>query len=182
MGLHYQIDRRAQRKAERREAIIAIAARSFFCYGYSRTTMSAIAEEMGGSKGTLWRYFSSKEELFAAFLDAATASFREAISAALDPRQRQEVVLTEFCEKLIDRITQDDAVALQRLVVSEVEHFPDLLGSSTNARLASAGGSSKNISLARCRGACCEMTIPAMPQKCSLACAPEAIISASFGE
>gem|GEM_PF-6945919 len=46
---------------ERRAAIVQLALRSFLAHGYEATTMSAIAKDMGGSKGTLWSYFSSEE-------------------------------------------------------------------------------------------------------------------------
>lgn len=40
------------------------ATKRFGEYGYSDTTMESIAEEAGVSKGTLYYYFDSKEELF----------------------------------------------------------------------------------------------------------------------
>jgi TetR/AcrR family transcriptional regulator, mexJK operon transcriptional repressor len=118
--------RREARKAERRAAIIEIATRVFLENGYDRASMSAIAEEMGGSKGTLWSYFTSKEELFAAVLDSATAAFRSVMSTVLDPSRPVEEVLTSFAEKFITRITMPDAIALQRLIVGEVERFPEI--------------------------------------------------------
>ena len=61
--------KREARKEERRLAILDVAKRSFLESGYSATSMSAISVELGGSKGTLWNYFPSKEELFAAVLE-----------------------------------------------------------------------------------------------------------------
>ena len=120
------VGRRETRKAERRAAIIAIATVHFLEQGYDRTSMSAIVEEMGGSKGTLWSYFASKEELFAAVLDEATASFRETMLATLDPAGDLVAVLTGLAEKFIARITDPDAVALQRLIIGEAERFPEI--------------------------------------------------------
>src|SRR3546814_1098206 len=71
-----KINRREERKTQRRASILEVARRSFFEKGYAATTMSGIAATLGGSKSTLWRYFSSKEELFAAVLDDATAEFK----------------------------------------------------------------------------------------------------------
>ena len=120
------VGRREARKAERRAAIIAIATVHFLEQGYDRTSMSAIVEEMGGSKGTLWSYFASKEELFAAVLDEATASFRETMLATLDPAGDLVAVLTGLAEKFIVRITDPDGVALQRLIIGEAERFPEI--------------------------------------------------------
>ena len=61
--------RREARRQSRREAILDVAAQSFLEHGYAGTTMSAIAATLGGSKGTLWSYFASKEVLFAAVID-----------------------------------------------------------------------------------------------------------------
>ena len=69
----------------RREEILAAAARCFARHGFHRTTMQAVADELGASAGVLYRYFRSKEEIVAAIarehrrqegaaLDAATAA------------------------------------------------------------------------------------------------------------
>lgn len=69
--------KREARKEERREMILEIAKREFLDHGYSGASMSAISAELGGSKGTLWSYFPSKEDLFAAVLDHATREYRD---------------------------------------------------------------------------------------------------------
>jgi TetR/AcrR family transcriptional regulator, mexJK operon transcriptional repressor len=120
------VSRRDQNKAERRAAIIRLAARSFLENGYEATTMSAIAKEMGGSKGTLWSYFSSKEELLAAVIDGAAAAFQSFMTTVLDPKQGIRVVLTRFCETFIERISRSEAIGLQRLVIAQAERFPEI--------------------------------------------------------
>ena len=120
------LGKREQRKAERREAILNIAQQSFLEQGYDRTTMSGIAEAMGGSKGTLWSYFESKESLFEAVIDRAAAYFRADLMAALDPRGKPETGLLRFAESFIQKITSDDAIALHRIVVGESPRFPEL--------------------------------------------------------
>jgi AcrR family transcriptional regulator len=57
------------RTEEKRQEIVEIAARLFEELGYERTSMSAIAARVGGSKATLYGYFPSKEELLSAVLD-----------------------------------------------------------------------------------------------------------------
>jgi len=57
------------RTEKKRQEIIQMAAELFDRLGYERTTMSAIAERLGGSKATLYNYFQSKEELLRAVLD-----------------------------------------------------------------------------------------------------------------
>ena len=57
------------RTEEKRQEIIRIAAELFDDLGYERTSMSAIAANVGGSKATLYGYFQSKEDLLRAVLD-----------------------------------------------------------------------------------------------------------------
>ena len=72
-------ERRARDRQERREAILNAAARVFAERGPSQTTMEDIADEAEVSKGTLYLYFKSKDELFVALthrpLDALLARF-----------------------------------------------------------------------------------------------------------
>ncbi|HVY27085.1 MAG TPA: helix-turn-helix domain-containing protein [Polyangiaceae bacterium] len=53
-------------KPEVREAFVAAAARTFAELGYDATTMGAVASRAGSSIGNLYKYFSSKDQLFAA--------------------------------------------------------------------------------------------------------------------
>lgn len=57
------------RTEKKRSEIIQMAAELFDALGYERTSMSAIAARVGGSKATLYGYFESKEELLRAILD-----------------------------------------------------------------------------------------------------------------
>lgn len=67
------------RKFRRRDEILRAATDLFSEKGYHEVTMEEIAEEMGVSKGTLYNYFSSKENLY---LEILKESF-EAIEALL---------------------------------------------------------------------------------------------------
>jgi len=57
------------RTDEKRREIIRAAAGLFEELGYERTSMSAIAARVGGSKATLYGYFRSKDELLRTVLD-----------------------------------------------------------------------------------------------------------------
>ncbi|MET0371937.1 MAG: TetR/AcrR family transcriptional regulator [Sphingobium sp.] len=120
------LSRREARRRERRESILTLAARSFLESGYAATTMSGIAAKMGGSKGTLWSYFPSKEELFAAVLDHQTTAYRERLSRILDPCEELVPTLSRFCHALLEKVTSPDAIALNRLVTAEASRFPEV--------------------------------------------------------
>ncbi len=118
--------RREMRRASRREAILDVAQRSFLESGYAATTMNAIAAELGGSKGTLWSYFPSKELLFAAVLDRATASFRTQVAVVLNPADPPERAIRGFCRRFVERICRPESIALYRLVIGESQRFPEV--------------------------------------------------------
>ncbi|MBW8784690.1 MAG: TetR/AcrR family transcriptional regulator [Novosphingobium sp.] len=118
--------RREARRHNRRAAIIAVAQRSFLEHGYAGTTMSAIACALGGSKGTLWSYFPSKEVLFAAVLEDATEAFRRQVSLILNPQDDLADALERFCREFLTMLASPDAIALYRLVVGEANRFPEV--------------------------------------------------------
>lgn len=120
------LGRRAARKADRRRAILDVAERSFLERGYADTSMSTIAAELGGSKTTLWTYFRSKEELFAAVLDSKIADFQQALDEALIPSGGTEAALTRFGGVLLRKILMPGSVALHRLIVAEAGRFPTI--------------------------------------------------------
>ncbi|KFG90632.1 Transcriptional regulator [Sphingobium herbicidovorans NBRC 16415] len=121
-----RLSRRELRRRDRRDAIIAVARRSFLASGYAATTMSSIAAELGGSKGTLWSYFPSKEELFAAVLRDATETYHADLLQLLDSRGELEPTLVRFGHDLIRRLTSVEAIRLHRLIAGEANRFPEI--------------------------------------------------------
>lgn len=98
----------------------------FLEHGYAGTTMSGIAAALGGSKGTLWNHFPSKEDLFSAVLDRATRSFQAELSQILNPCGELTATLLRACSSLIEKFTSPDAIALYRLIVAEGARFPEM--------------------------------------------------------
>lgn len=120
------ITRREARRIDRRNAILNTAQASFVEHGYAGTTMSAVAAILGGSKGTLWNYFPSKEELFSAVLERATTAYREQLSQILDPCGALAPTLQRASIALIRKVTSPDGVALHRLIIAEGRRFPEM--------------------------------------------------------
>jgi AcrR family transcriptional regulator len=118
--------RREAAKQERRQAILAVARNSFLENGYAATSMSAIASQLGGSKSTLWGYFPSKEDLFAAVLDDATGAFRAALRDVLAHEGDFAETVHAFCRGFIEKVTRQDALQLHRLVAAEATRFPEV--------------------------------------------------------
>ena len=123
---HPAVSRREARRRDRREAILNVACQSFLENGYAATTMSSIAATLGGSKGTLWSYFRSKEELFAAVLHHATRDYRAGLMQILDSRGELAPTLHCFATHFLRRVTSPEAIALHRLVVTEAGRSPEM--------------------------------------------------------
>ena len=74
--------------------------------GARRLSMSAICEASGVSRGTLYRYFSTKEEVLAAVSEFVSIGFEKGVRAAADqchdPIERMQAVLYFF-----DRYTRE---------------------------------------------------------------------------
>lgn len=73
-------ERREREKQERREAILAAASNVFLERGVSGATMEDIAREAELSKGTLYLYFASKDELFLAIALCALGELAERLA------------------------------------------------------------------------------------------------------
>src|SRR4051812_40128992 len=110
----------------RRKIILKVAGQQFLQNGYGGATMSAIAAASGGSKETLWRYFPNKEVLFAAYIEHATASFRDRLASNLNWEIPIEKTLTDFAKRYIEEICSPESVELHRLAVSESARFPEI--------------------------------------------------------
>src|SRR5437764_6979058 len=83
--------------ARRREQILDAAARLFAKHGYADTDTQLLAEELGVGKGTIYRYFPSKEEVFLAAADRVMRMACEQVDANLegidDPLERIAVAI-----------------------------------------------------------------------------------------
>lgn len=114
------------RQAARRETILQIARQSFLEEGYAATSMSSIAAKLGGSKGTLYNYFASKEDLFAAVMTAHCAVARARFEI-LDVQTGSLLErLRRFGEAYLDVILDDEFLSVHRLVTGESGRFPEI--------------------------------------------------------
>jgi AcrR family transcriptional regulator len=118
--------RREARKHDRRQAILEAARASFLEKGYDGTSMSGLLATLGGSKATLWSYFRSKEELFAAMLEHATAEHRASLLACIEPTGDLVESLALFCRRFLEKLSSPDSLALWRLVAAESGRNPEI--------------------------------------------------------
>ena len=112
--------------AVRRKAFVDAAREAFLANGYAGTTMSSIASKVGGSKTTLWSYFPSKEDLFAAIVDDIVHHYGQVLSIDLPVDRPVPEVLRNFGNVLMTKLTSPPLLSLYRLVVGEADRFPHL--------------------------------------------------------
>ncbi len=114
----------ASTRGRKRLARIMEAATDLFLRdGYFATSIEAVLEASGGSKATLYSYFSTKEELFRAVVE-------EAIRTMSPPRLERlgdaKTTLTEYVVNTFETLSAPRHRALLRLTIAERERFPDL--------------------------------------------------------
>lgn len=107
------------RTDERRRGIVEAAWAVFKKNGYERTTMSDISEQVGGSKATLYGYFQSKEQLFAAVLEQVIGEQAEAAFSRLAGDGELEARLLNFARNYLESRMSPDMVAIERALIAE---------------------------------------------------------------
>ncbi|MGQ2903246.1 MAG: TetR/AcrR family transcriptional regulator [Neoaquamicrobium sediminum] len=119
----------ATRTRRSREKIIAAAEEVFLHNGFLGANMDTVAEHAGVSKQTVYAHFHSKEALFIQVVEAMTGG------AAREIREDEEDVfgdrsVRDFLMQLaLDQLTvvlTPRLMRLRRMVIGEVERFPDL--------------------------------------------------------
>jgi AcrR family transcriptional regulator len=82
-------------RARRQEEILEAAAKLFAERGYSDANTQELADLLQVGKGTIYRYFPTKQELFLAAVDRLVRQLKETIDAAMegieDPFERMAV-------------------------------------------------------------------------------------------
>jgi len=112
-------------KAKQRQ-ILAGACRVFLEQGFDAASMGAIAREAGVSKGTLYVYFKSKEELFEAIVEEQRDQQAERIFQALQDDADIETVLTTVGESFVRFLCQPSGISPLRTVLAIADRMPDL--------------------------------------------------------
>jgi len=105
----------------KRDAIVQVASEVFRELGFEGASMVEIAARVGGSRATLYGYFSSKEELFVAAIHSAAKKHFEPIFAALGQEGDDDLerVLQRFGEKVLVAVCSQEVIQAHRAVIAE---------------------------------------------------------------
>jgi AcrR family transcriptional regulator len=109
-----------QHLAQRREEILEVAAHTFARLGYPSTDLQVVADELGVGKGTLYRYFPTKHDLFCATVDWRMHGLLNymAVSAArhTDPLEQLTEAVRSYLE-FFDRYPDSVELLIQERAV-----------------------------------------------------------------
>jgi TetR/AcrR family transcriptional regulator len=119
--------RRSRRKEARPGELLTAALDLFVEKGYAGTRVEEVAQRAGVSKGTLFLYFASKEELFKAVV-------RENISGRFDEWNAEFVLFEGNTPDMLryclfswwERLGSTKASGIPKLMMSEAQNFPEL--------------------------------------------------------
>ena len=109
----------------RREAILDVAQEVFLEEGFANASMSAIAARLGGSKGTLYNYFKSKEELFSAYV-IRRCQWQDEIFAGAQEGESPAETLGRIGRAYLTQVLTDQSLRNFRLIAAEAERWPEI--------------------------------------------------------
>ena len=113
-------------RAAKPQQILDAARQLFLKDGFSVTSMDAVAKAANVSKATVYAHYTSKEELFAAMMNAECGRTWPELTGSelydLDPVAK----LREVAQRYVRFITSPYTVSLLRVVASEATRTPEL--------------------------------------------------------
>jgi len=87
---------------DRRKSIVEAAAQSFALFGYKATTMDQVAKLANVGKGTIYTFFSNKEELFDEIMNALISEIREVADKEYDASRPFFDNLNRILHRILD--------------------------------------------------------------------------------
>jgi AcrR family transcriptional regulator len=87
-----------------------------------------MARDAGISKESIYRYFSSKKELFEAVIERELHAYQEKLHS-LDIEFDSiplDIALTKTAESILEVVTTDRTLGLRRLIFQESRHSPEI--------------------------------------------------------
>ena len=115
---------RAERAAERRQAIVEAALEEFVARGFTATRLDDIARRAGVAKGTIYLHFKDKESMFEELIRTAIVPLVGRITSpppmGASIRDTVEGVVLTFIEEIVTTPRAD----IVRLIIAEGARFP----------------------------------------------------------
>jgi AcrR family transcriptional regulator len=115
---------RAERAAERREAIVQAAFDEFIARGFAATRLDDVARRAGVAKGTIYLHFKDKEALFEELVRTAIVPLISRLAPPEQPPGSVREALERFAFTFIHEVATTRRGDLVRLIVAEGPRFP----------------------------------------------------------
>jgi len=103
----------------KRQAILDAAGAVFREMGFAGASMTAVAERVGGSKATLYRYFNSKEDLFVSLMLDAVVNDANVTFDLLKPSDNLRQTLERFGARFLQSNLTETSISVRRNMFSE---------------------------------------------------------------
>ena len=107
-------------------AILDSAGEEFALHGYEGSSVEAITRAANVSKGTLYNYYRSKEELFGAFVERECERVLAPFFDDLILQESPSVVLEIIGLRIVEFLLSPPAATIDRVVTAEAWRFPEL--------------------------------------------------------
>lgn len=136
---------------DRRKQIIQAATQSFALFGYKATTMDQVAKIANVGKGTIYTFFTNKEELFDEILHEVILEMKHIAEKELDHEQTFADNLFRILDSLLEFREQHELLIK---LSQEVREFGTVQARAGNAKVESVitGYLEKEIRLAQEKG------------------------------
>ena len=119
--------KRERRKEARPGELLDAALDLFVEKGFAATRADEVAARAGVSKGTLFLYFQSKEELFKAVVRENISGCLTEWNAEFEAFEGSSADMLTYCMNAWwDRVGATKASGITKLMMSEAKNFPDL--------------------------------------------------------
>ena len=119
--------KRERRKEARPGELLDAALTLFVEKGFAATRVEEVAARAGVSKGTLFLYFQSKEDLFKAVIHENIGSLFPAWNEEFNSFQGSSADMLRYAmQTWWERIGNTNASGIAKLVMSEAQNFPDI--------------------------------------------------------
>lgn len=117
----------SRRKDERPAEIMNAALKEFSVNGFAGTRLEDVARRAGISKGTIYLYFNSKEELFEAVVRDRILPYLEQIEAiAAKVEGSASDILRRQLKIIYRELVSTDTRYIPKLMIGEGNRFPEL--------------------------------------------------------
>jgi AcrR family transcriptional regulator len=115
---------RAERAAERRQAIVDAALDEFIARGFTATRLDDVAKRAGVGKGTIYLHFKDKEALFEELIRTAIVPVVSRLTTPPPLNGSVRDALEAFAMTFIQEVATTRRADIIRLIIAEGPRFP----------------------------------------------------------